>query len=289
MHVSRWLKWSFILPGLLIIFFVVIYPTGYLIYYSFTDYSLDKPLVKFVGIENYLKTLRDAFFVNSLYVTIRFVLMTVPIEFVLGLGLALCLTSIRNQKLLAFIQPLSVAPVMLTPVVVGMLWLILVNPDYGLVNTFLKSLRISPIPFVSDPFWAPIIVAVVDIWQWTPFFLLLSVAGIYSIRQELVEAAQIDGASGWKLFRYITFPMISPLLLFALLIRLIDAFKIYDIIYIMTYGGPGISTEVISFRIWKIAFLERNIGYASAWGIFLLIMMILLANLLIVTIRRMRL
>jgi multiple sugar transport system permease protein len=169
-----------------------------------------------------------------------------------------------------------------------MLWVIFVNPDYGLINTLLKYLKIVPISFVSDPFWAPIIVAIVDIWQWTPFFILISVAGIYSIPTEINEAAQIDGARGWKMFRHITFPLISPLLVFALLIRLIDAFKIYDIIYIMTYGGPGISTEVMSFRIWKIAFLERGIGYGSAWGIYLLLLMTILGNLLIVLMRKVR-
>ena len=271
MQVSRGLKTSLILPSLAVIFFVVIYPTAYLIYYSFTDFSLEKTTYHFVGLYNFIQMLRDPFFLNSLVVTAKFVLLTVPAECVLGLLVAICLVNIKSQRLSSILHPLSISPVVLTPVVVGMIWLIIVNPDYGLINTFLKFLRIPPIPFVSNEFWAPIIVALVDIWQWTPFFILLSVAGIYSIRREILEAAQIDGATGWTMFRNIIFPLISPLILFGLLIRLIDAFKIYDIIYIMTYGGPGITTEVLSFRIWKIAFLERNIGYASAWGILSLI------------------
>ena len=263
-------------------------PTAYLIYYSFTDFSLEKTTYHFVGLYNFIQMLRDPFFLNSLVVTAKFVLLTVPAECVLGLLVAICLVNIKSQRLSSILHPLSISPVVLTPVVVGMIWLIIVNPDYGLINTFLKFLRIPPIPFVSNEFWAPIIVALVDIWQWTPFFILLSVAGIYSIRREILEAAQIDGATGWTMFRNIIFPLISPLILFGLLIRLIDAFKIYDIIYIMTYGGPGIATEVLSFRIWKIAFLERNIGYASAWGIFLLIIMIALSNLLIFSLRRVR-
>jgi multiple sugar transport system permease protein len=288
MQVKTWVKWSFLLPGLLVIFFVVLYPTIYLLYYSFTDYSLDKPIVNFTGLDNYVKLLQDSFFLNSLYVTFRFVIMTIPVEFALGLLVALCITSIKSERISEIYYPLSVAPVMLTPVVIGMLWLILLNPDYGLLNTILKSFRIPPIAFVSDPFWAPIAVAIADIWQWTPFFIIISTAGIYSIRREIVEAAEIDGAYGWLMVRNIVLPMIKPLLIFALLIRLIDAFKIYDIIYIMTYGGPGSSTEVISFRIWKIAFLERSIGYASAWGVVLLLIMILLANILIYSIRRVR-
>jgi len=288
MQVKTWVKWSFLLPGLLVIFFVVLYPTIYLLYYSFTDYSLDKPIVNFTGLDNYVKLLQDSFFSNSLYVTFRFVIMTIPVEFALGLLVALCITSIKSERISEIYYPLSVAPVMLTPVVIGMLWLILLNPDYGLLNTILKSFRIPPIAFVSDPFWAPIAVAIADIWQWTPFFIIISTAGIYSIRREIVEAAEIDGAYGWLMIRNIVLPIIKPLLIFALLIRLIDAFKIYDIIYTMTYGGPGSSTEVISFRIWKIAFLERSIGYASAWGVVLLLIMILLANILIYSIRRVR-
>jgi multiple sugar transport system permease protein len=288
MQVKTWVKWSFLLPGLLVIFFVVLYPTIYLLYYSFTDYSLDKPIVNFTGLDNYVKLLQDSFFLNSLYVTFRFVIMTIPVEFALGLLVALCITSIKSERISEIYYPLSVAPVMLTPVVIGMLWLILLNPDYGLLNTILKSFRIPPIAFVSDPFWAPIAVAIADIWQWTPFFIIISTAGIYSIRREIVEAAEIDGAYGWLMIRNIVLPIIKPLLIFALLIRLIDAFKIYDIIYTMTYGGPGSSTEVISFRIWKIAFLERSIGYASAWGVVLLLIMILLANILIYSIRRVR-
>jgi multiple sugar transport system permease protein len=288
MQVKTWVKWSFLLPGLLVIFFVVLYPTIYLLYYSFTDYSLDKPIVNFTGLDNYVKLLQDSFFLNSLYVTFRFVIMTIPVEFALGLLVALCITSIKSERISEIYYPLSVAPVMLTPVVIGMLWLILLNPDYGLLNTILKSFRIPPIAFVSDPFWAPIAVAIADIWQWTPFFIIISTAGIYSIRREIVEAAEIDGAYGWLMIRNIVLPIIKPLLIFALLIRLIDAFKIYDIIYTMTYGGPGSSTEVISFRIWKIAFLERSIGYASAWGVVLLLIMILLANILLYSIRRVR-
>jgi len=288
MQVKTWIKLLFILPGLLIIFFVVLYPTIYLLYYSFTDYSLDKPTINFIGLGNYIKLLQDAFFLNSLYVALRFVIMTIPVEFALGLVIALCITSIRNKKVSEIYYPLSVAPVMLTPVVIGMLWLILLNPDYGLFNTILKSLKIPPIAFVSDPFWAPIAVAIADVWSWTPFFIIISTAGIYSIRREIVEAAEIDGAYGWLMVKNIVLPMIKPLLIFALIIRLIDAFKIYDIIYIMTYGGPGSSTEVISFRIWKIAFLERSIGYASAWGVTLLLIMIVLANILIYSIRRVR-
>ncbi|MEM4005227.1 MAG: sugar ABC transporter permease [Desulfurococcaceae archaeon] len=288
MRVGSWVKWLFILPGFLIIFFVVLYPTIYLLYYSFTDYSLDKSVISFVGIDNYVKLLQDQFFINSVYVTFRFAVMTIPIEFALGLAIALCITRIRNERIHGILYPLSIAPVMLTPVVIGMLWLILLNPDYGLLNTILKSLRIPPIAFVSDPFWAPIAVALADIWQWTPFFIMISVAGIYAIRPEIIEAAEIDGAHGLLMIKNIILPMIKPLLVFALLIRLIDVFKVYDVIYIMTYGGPGISTEVLSFRIWKIAFLERNIGYASAWGVVLLLMMIFLANVLILAIRKVR-
>lgn len=274
------MKYLFILPGLLLVLFVVVYPTAFLYYTSLTDFRMGRPATHFIGLDNFIKVLGDPFFWNSLRATVVFALTTVPIECILGLLIAMACANIRSERLSTILRPILVFPVMLTPVVVGMIWVILFNPDYGIVNIALNMFGLTSIPFVSDPFWAPIVVALVDVWQWTPFFMLILTSGLYAIPSEYLETAKVDRLTSWMTFRYVILPFLLPLITFTLLVRLIDAFKIYDVIYIMTYGGPGISTEVLSFRIWKNMFLERSVGYAAAFSIYLLLIVVILANLL---------
>ncbi len=255
----------FILPALIAILAIVIAPLVYSLYMTFQDYIVTTNMPpSFYGVTNFIHMLKDARFFNSVKVTAIFSFSALLIEFLLGFAIALLLTI--ETKITPFIRTVFILIIVTPYIVVGYIWKILLNAQYSPINYILNLLIGFPKNFewTSNPTMAIPSIIMVDVWQWTPFIVLVLLAGLYSVPIEPQESAKIDGASYWQILKHISLPIIKPLILVALLIRFIDTIKIFDYVYIMTRGGPGGATEVISYYIYTIGFKFFDIGYSSA-------------------------
>jgi len=270
-----------LVPTIAFILMITIFPMVYSLYISFLDINLMKPYAEesFIGFGNYLYLLQDGRFWNSMRNTLILTGSVVAIEFILGLGIALLLN--REMRGSRVIKTLILVPFMTTPVVVGLIWRFLYHYDLGLINYFLRSIHLPGYLWLSDKSMALKSVIIVDVWQWTPLVALILLAGLQSLPREPYEASMVDGCSQLQTFRYITFPLLSPAILIALLIRTMDAIKLYDLIYVLTGGGPGITTETISFYLYVVGFKLFYIGRASAGSYLLLIILIMISTLYI--------
>ena len=222
------------------------------------------------GIGNFTRLASDNFFLTAMAHTFVYAVVALTCEFLLGLGLALLLNKqIRGRGL--FRAGLLV-PMMLPPVVVGVVWRLMLNPNFGAVNGTLKQAGIDTesLTWTASPLLAMLAVIAVDIWQWTPFVFLVLLAGLQAIPQEPYEAALIDGSSRWQTFRHVTLPLLKPAILIVLLLRTMDLLRVFDQIFILTEGGPGFATETISLYIYRTAFRFFDFGYAAAMSFVLL-------------------
>ena len=168
---------------------------------------------------------------------------------------------------------------MLSPVVVGLFWRFMLDTQFGVVNSLLGTIGLGQVEWLTSQRLALFSLIIVDTWQWTPFIMLIALAGLTAVPSYLYEAASIDRASEWFRFRHITLPLVWPLLLIAVMFRAIEAFRLFDLVYILTQGGPGVSTETLSFQVYKVAFLGFDTGVASAYGILMVLVVIILAQL----------
>ncbi len=279
----------FIMPTIILLIVMNIFPLIYSLFLSFTNYSVisDKP-PQWIGIQNYTTILSDKSFWTAFATTGRYALLTVLLQTVIGFGLALLL---RNKfKGSGLVTTLILIPMMLSPIVVATFWKLIFNPSYGIFNYMLGYTNINTAPeWLGDPdrvLWAIIIV---DVWMWSPFVMLLCLAGLSAIPEYLYEAAAIDRASVWFQFRRITLPQVMPLLLIAVLFRTIEAFKQFDLVYGLTGGGPGDLTETVSIRLYRLAFAgQLNTGLSSALAYIVLIIIIAVSNLYIRSLNRAR-
>ncbi len=282
--VSRKIKfvlkpYLFIMPAMIILLGLIIYPLIFSLSKSLTDFMLGMPGEQFVGLKNYLTAITDQSFHNSLIFSIIFSISATSIELVLGFITALLLQRRFIGKRIVTI--LLILPMMVTPVVVGIIWLLMFQPDFSVINGLLHMLGIKGPIWLQNKWTARFAVIVADIWQWTPFFTLVLLGALLSISTEVIEAAKVDGASGFQILRYIKIPCIMPLILVALLIRLIDTFRVFDKIFVMTNGGPGNTTEVLSLHIYRAGLPFMNVSYAAAMSYIFLIIMIVITTLLI--------
>ncbi|MCV3274026.1 carbohydrate ABC transporter permease [Roseobacter sinensis] len=275
-NANRLTPYLFLAPAALVMTVALLYPIGYMIYASFLDWNPSQRIgeAEFVGLRNYINLLSDAAFLESFFVTLKFAAVVVSIEMVLGVGLALLLD--RNIRGMSVLRTLFILPMMIAPIVVGLMWRYMYHPSVGIFNRTLKSLGFEPIPWLSDGSWAFASVVIADIWQWTPFIFILSLAALQSLPQSAMEAARIDGATGWRQIVYIKLPLMMPVLIVTLLLRLIDAFKVLEVILVLTNGGPGLSTEILSLRISRTASEFRELGEAAAMSNYLLILLVIL-------------
>ncbi len=251
-----------LLPALLLLFTLTVYPLVDVIYHSFYDYDYIKGTKRFIGLENYHKLLGNRFFLRSVQNTVVFSVVATAAEVLLGLGLALLLGwPFRGRR---YVIPLMIFPMMISTMVVSAIWRAWFHYDFGFLNFVLRSLGLGGVRWLFDPDLALFSIVLVDVWQWTPLAFLILLAGLQSIPQELYEAARVDGASGVSLFRHITLPLIRSHLLLATLLRTVDTFKLFDKVYALTGGGPGLATETISMHIYREGFKFFNLGAASA-------------------------
>ncbi len=267
--------YALVAPAFIILFLILIYPLGYSLKISFQDWSLNtygSGKVSFIGVGNFIKLLQDSYFWFSLKNTCIFSFSSLSIEFFLGLGIALLL----NRKLVGggIIRALIILPFVLSNAVIGLDWRLMYNYDYGIINYFLSILRIPPILWLSDPSKAMMAIISVDVWNCSSFVILLLLSGLQAIPQTPYEAAKIDGASRCQLFRFITFPLLKPVIMIILIWRTIDLFRMFDMVYILTGGGPSHATEVASIYAFYNGFRYFQQGYAAAVSWVLVIIMI---------------
>lgn len=275
-------KFFFIMPAVIWVLLFTIFPLLYALYTSFFSFRFGR-INQFVGFANYARLFTDSNLHNGLRVTLTFVLVTVTVQMLLGFGLALLLN--REMRGKSILRAIMVLPLFATPVAVGYLSITLFYEINGPINELLRTLGGTGVPWLSNPFWALVAVIIIDIWQWTPFVFLVSLAALQSLPADLYEAAEVDGASGWQSFRSITLPLMRPILWLILLLRLVEAFKVFDIPTSLTLGGPGRATEVYSLFTYRTALRFFDHGYAAAQGFLLLFIVSLIVALLFGRIR----
>ena len=268
------------LPALLFLLAVSIAPLLYSLVVSFLRYNLMNPERRgFIGLRNFQLLLESPDFWNSLLVTFEFVAIAVSLELVLGLGLALILS--RELPGMGLFRSLILVPLALAPVVVGLLWRFMLGTEYGVLNYFISLLGFSRTDFLSNTTLALPVIALVDVWQWTPFMFLILLAAIQALPHDPYEAAAIDGASTWETVVHITLPQLKYPILVALLLRTIDAFRIYDLIFMMTRGGPVNATDTLSWSVYNVGFRTFNMGYAAALSWIMLIIVTVVVTIFI--------
>jgi multiple sugar transport system permease protein len=271
---NRLTPYLFLAPAAVVLIFALLYPIGYMIYASFLDWSPSQRIgqAEFVGLKNYANLLHDSAFHESFWVTIKFAFVVVTLEMVLGVGLALLLD--RNICGMSVLRTVFILPMMIAPIVVGLMWRYMYHPTVGIFNRTIKSWGFDEgIPWLSDSTWSFVAVVIADVWQWTPFIFILALAAMQSLPRSALEAAEIDGASEWQKITLIKIPLMMPVLVVTLLLRLIDAFKVLEVILVLTNGGPGLSTEIIALRIFRTAQEFQELGAAAAMSNVLLLML----------------
>ena len=261
----------FIIPTILFLIIFNIFPLLYSLYYSFTDFraSTNAP-ANWVGLANYRELLNDPFIWTNFAITAKYVIVSVTGQVVVGFGVAMLLN--RDIPFKGLITTLLLLPMMLSMAVVGLFWKLLYDPSFGIIN---YALGLGRFEWLSDPDMALYAVAITDLWMWSPFVMLLSLAGLSAVPKHLYEAAAIDRAGPFYTFFRITLPLVAPILMIAIIFRTMEAFKTFDIAYIMT-SQP--TTEMIAIRLYKMAFQEWQTGMSCAFAYIVLIMVVAITN-----------
>jgi multiple sugar transport system permease protein len=255
------------------------FPTAYVFSISLRDYKLTDPTAgnPFVGLENYKTLLSDPEFFSALWRSVLFTVGSVALTFVVGMAIALLLNR-RDIRGTGLTRTAILVPLILTPLVIGATYRFMLDRDNGIINEFLALVGLQRIPFLADPAWAMTSVILVDVWQWTPFAVLVLLAGLESLPVEPFEAARMDGASRWGEFWYITLPLLAPVIAVVLLIRTMDAFREFDKIFIMTGGGPGIATQTLPIFLYRSGFQDFDMGFSAATGVVMLIIVTVVSS-----------
>jgi multiple sugar transport system permease protein len=270
---DRRFGWLMTGPGLAALVLVVTMPLLATIFTSAFDYTITEPTYDtFLGVDNYAAVVADSSFAGSLWVTLKFVVAVVAIEFLIGFTVALMLNAVERFKDVYYL--ILLMPLLINPVVVALIWKMFLHPNLGIVNYLLGLVGVPTVNWlgVDLAFWT---VVLVDMWQQVSFMIILLLAGLSALPKEPYEAARMDGASVVQSFIHITLPLMRPVIVVTLLIRLIFAIKTFDLIYIMTRGGPGTLTELISYRIYRMAFYS-HFGQAAAASVILLVVVLAL-------------
>ena len=270
-----------VLPIFLILIVISLVPLVYVLGISFTDSTIAKPFHDFIWFENYKEAVTDEVFGRSILNTFIFAFTVTSIQTFLGFILALAMHN--ESKLSGIFRTLALMPLFTPPVAIAMIWRLIYDPNSGLINHYLLQfgLRSRPVAFLGNKFLALPSIMFADIWQWTPFCFLLCFAALKSLPKDPYEASMVDGASSWYVFKRLTLPMVAPQIIVIFLFRLLIALKVFDLVYMLTFGGPGHSTQVASFYIYRIGFKQFQTGYAGALSILILIIVSVVALLLI--------
>ena len=267
----RLVPYVYVMPAVLVMAAGLFYPIAQALNLSLYDWSLGTPWssAKFSGFESFIDALTSPQAWTSMLVTLAFVFLAVALEMLLGVALALLLE--RPVRGMRVFRTIFLLPMMIAPICVGLIWRYLFDAQYGPVNQLLQALGLSPHSWLAVPELAFLAMVVTDIWQWTPFVLLMVLAALQGLDRSTLEAARIDGANTWQTIVRVKLPLIMPILIVTILMRMIDGFRGLEVIYVMTFGGPGQATELFSLHIYKAAFISQRLGLASALSILLLV------------------
>jgi len=288
---DRAIAWLFVAPTIALLLAINIFPLIWTIRLSFTNYRANRPNapIKWLGTEHYSTILTDPEIWSGMQITARFVITTIVIETVLGFALAYLID--RKFRGHGFWTTVILIPMMLSPAVVGNFWTFLYQPQIGLFNyavSFFTGIPSSSFTMIGDVSLAPWSIVIVDAWMWTPYVMLICLAGLRSIPNDIYEAAEVDRASNWRQFWSITLPMALPFIMLAVLFRGIEAFKMFDMVNLLTNGGPGSTTELASITLKREAFEKWRTGYSSAFAIILFVAIFGLANIYVKALNRVK-
>ncbi|CAN5893890.1 sugar ABC transporter permease [soil metagenome] len=290
MRTNRAVPYLFLLPAIAILVLGLMVPLYNSLVLSFYDWNFGQAWAdkKYLGFQNFERLLIDPVVWSSVRTTFIFGFWVVLLEMIIGVGLALLLE--KPVRGAAFFRTLFVLPLMIAPIVVGLVWRYLLDARNGVINYYLEAIG-NAVPFLQNlgfdrqewlakPDLAMFSIVVSDVWQWTPFIFMIALAGLQGLPSNIVEASRIDGANWWQMTWNIKLPMLRNILLIALLMRIIDVFRALEVIYIMTNGGPGASTRVLSLLLFQTAFTSQDLGYAATIAVLLSVILIVLSVLL---------
>jgi multiple sugar transport system permease protein len=277
---TRRAAWLLISPAVLVLLALNVFPMFYALdvsLYYWRLAGLQPP--RFVGLRNYQLLFGDDRFLNSVLVSVEFVVLAVFVEFLLGLALAF----VFNSRLpgLATLRKISLLPVLLMPLVTGLVWFYMFNENFGPVNWLVSLLIGHRIPFLTSGTLALGAIVVADAWQWTPFVMLVLFAALQSLPEYVYEAARMDGLSEWQIFWRVTLPLLRPAIMIVVVIRVVDALRMVELVFMMTKGGPGGDTEVVPWYLYATGFTSLNLGYAAAMAVLMIIMVSTLSQFLV--------
>jgi multiple sugar transport system permease protein len=263
-YVERHIVGVFVTPAVLFIVVMMAFPVGYTLWLSLHEWTGGLTTApRFVGLDNFARLFfDDPRFWGAVRRTFAFTGMAIVTQTVLGVAIAVMLN--REFRARGLVRTVFLLPMIATPVAVALVWRLMYQPQLGILNDLLTSLGLPPSGWVSDPSLALVALAVVDVWEWTPLITLITLAGLTALPEDPFEAAVVDGANGWQTFWYVTLPMVRPVIVVAVVFRLIEALKTFDSILVITQGGPGFATETLNIYVYQTSFQYQRLGYAAA-------------------------
>lgn len=277
---------GFLAPTVGVLFVLTIFPFLFSVVLSFSNVSVTNGLsIQFGSLANWTQLIHDHEFWVSLSNTVVFVVVAVLFEYIIGLLLAILLVQ-RDLRGTRFFRTVFLIPMTLASVAIAFTWRMLYNPAYGAIDAFLRAIGINGPVWLGNTHLALLSIAAVDVWEWTPFMFLLLLAGLQGIPAETLEAARVDGATWWKSVRYIIIPLVWPVSVAGILLRMIAAFQVFGRIYVMTGGGPGITTQSATLYAFYTGVTEFNLGYGSTLALALMVVVIVAAMILLAVTRR---
>ena len=270
--------WPFVIPALVVVLAVIVFPWVFTIWMSFNEWKVGSPTT-FVGFANYLRLPTDPRFVEAVGHTLVYTALSVLLPVVFGTFAAVVFHT--KFPFRGVLRAIFIMPMMATPVAIALVWTMMFHPQLGVLNYLLSLVGIPPQLWVFHPATVIPSLVLVETWQWTPLVMLIVLGGIAALPTEPYESAQIDGAGMWQLFRYITLPLILPFVVIAAMIRTIDAVKSFDIIFAITQGGPGSASETINVYLYSVAFVYYDLGYGSAIAVIFFLLIVAMAALML--------
>lgn len=277
MRTPRWVPALYVGPAVVVMAVACLYPVLSAFQLSGFDWSMGTPWesANWVGLGNFVTAFGNERVWSSLWTTLLFAAICVSAEMTLGIALALALE--HKVRGMAFFRTLFILPMMIAPIAVGLVWRYMFDSQFGLINAALQAVGMEPKIWLADPTLAFIAIVIADIWQWTPFVFIMMIAALANVDGSVIEASRIDGARWWQMTFRVKLPMVMHVIAITLMMRLIDAFRVLEVVYVMTFGGPGDSTEILSLHIYKTAFVGQQLGVAAAISVLLLVVVALLS------------
>jgi multiple sugar transport system permease protein len=277
MRVSRWTQLIYLGPAVLVMAAACLYPV--LTAFQLAGYKWEMgtawETAQWVGLDNFYAAFSNPQVWSSLKITLLFAGFCVTLEMILGIALALSLE--RPVRGMSIFRTIFILPMMIAPIAVGLAWRYMFDAQFGLINALLGRVGIEPLTWLADPTLAFVAIVIADVWQWTPFVFIMMLAALASVDSSVMEASRIDGANWLQQIFWVKLPMVMHVIAITLMMRLIDAFRVLEVIYVLTFGGPGNSTEILAVHIYKTAFVGQQMGVAAAVSVLLLVVVVALS------------